>query len=583
MPRVAPPPLAPRRWRCWRWRWAWRWRFGAPDQQLGAGRVLGGGARGQRRARPDAARPARGLRRRAVRRAWPPTPACSWPARCSRSTPTRARRRPPRGRARAGHRRAAVAPLAPGTAAAAGRRRGPAGLPRPRAAVPQRRRARAAGLADGAPLALQSGPAGSRCAWPAAWPPAAAAGGDGHRRRAGSGSACAGPAVAHRPAAGPGADGRALLRGWRCRRACRPVAPTTPSSACPTCRAPTASTSRCWRWWRCSSAPSWCSRWSRCRWRSARRPSRCWACWAHRARAPQLVLAECALLGAAGSALGLALGAGWRRRRCAAGRRPGRRLLPRHRAALQWRWRGRWLRGAGHAAALVGGWWPARQAERLAPAQALKGLGTRDARAPPAWPGAGAAGAGRALALCAAGAGLPLAAYAGGGGAAVRRRGAGAGGRARAAGAACRPPGALPLLALQRARFQRRTATAAVAGVVASLALSVALTVMVRASATASATWLDSVLPADLYARSAATSAAAEQAWLPPEFVQPPPPRCPAWRGCRPRATARCSWPRPAGGDADRAAAGATPKRCRCWTAAAAAPGEVACTSARRW
>ena len=43
------------------------------------------------------------------------------------------------------------------------------------------------------------------------------------------------------------------------------------------------------------------------------------------------------------------------------------------------------------------------------------------------------------------------------------------------------PParGALPLLALQRARFQRRTATAAVAGVVASLALSVALTVMV--------------------------------------------------------------------------------------------------------
>ena len=83
------------------------------------------------------------------------------------------------------------------------------------------------------------------------------------------------------------------------------------------------------------------------------------------------------------------------------------------------------------------------------------------------------------------------------------------------------PPqrGALPLLALQRARFQRRTATAAVAGVVASLALSVALTVMVTSFRAGVSDWLDSVLPADLYARSAATSATSEQAWLPPEFL----------------------------------------------------------------
>jgi putative ABC transport system permease protein len=78
---------------------------------------------------------------------------------------------------------------------------------------------------------------------------------------------------------------------------------------------------------------------------------------------------------------------------------------------------------------------------------------------------------------------------------------------------------ALPLLALQRARFQRRTATAAVAGVVASLALSVALTVMVASFRDGVSAWLATVLPADLYGRSAATGSTAEQAWLPPEFA----------------------------------------------------------------
>ena len=72
----------------------------------------------------------------------------------------------------------------------------------------------------------------------------------------------------------------------------------------------------------------------------------------------------------------------------------------------------------------------------------------------------------------------------------------------------------LVLLAVQRARHQRHTATIAVAGVVASLALSVALTVMVASFRDSVTQWLDTVLPADLYARSAATSAAAEQAWF---------------------------------------------------------------------
>ncbi len=79
--------------------------------------------------------------------------------------------------------------------------------------------------------------------------------------------------------------------------------------------------------------------------------------------------------------------------------------------------------------------------------------------------------------------------------------------------------GALPLLALQRARFQRRTATAAVAGVVASLALSVALTVMVASFRDGVSQWLATVLPADLYARTASSSGAAEQAWLPADFA----------------------------------------------------------------
>jgi putative ABC transport system permease protein len=52
-----------------------------------------------------------------------------------------------------------------------------------------------------------------------------------------------------------------------------------------------------------------------------------------------------------------------------------------------------------------------------------------------------------------------------------------------------------------------------VAGVVDSLALSVALTVMVASFRLSVSNWLDGVLPADLYARSAG-GAAAEQAWF---------------------------------------------------------------------
>jgi putative ABC transport system permease protein len=234
------------------------------------------------------------------------------------------------------------------------------------------------------------------------------------------------------------------------------------------------------------------------------------------------VLAECALLGVGGSGLGLALGAGLAAAalRVLAGDLGGG-YFPGITPALQIGPVGVLGFGLlGTLSALAGGWWPARQAERLAPAQALKGLGTPGGSAPPAWPGLGLMAAAVAAAFAPAIGGLPLAAYLSV--AALLFGGVALVPTVVHALLAAAPAvsGALPLLALQRARFQRRTATAAVAGVVASLALSVALTVMVASFRTGVSDWLAQVLPADLYARGAGTSAAADQAWLPPEFVE---------------------------------------------------------------
>jgi len=234
-----------------------------------------------------------------------------------------------------------------------------------------------------------------------------------------------------------------------------------------------------------------------------------------------LLLAECAALGAAGSAIGLGLGA----------------LL----AALALRWLGgdlgggyfpgvaptlRWDTPAafgfallGTVSALVGGWMPARRAESLSPAMALKGLGDAAAHAVPAWPGLALLVLGGVLAFLPPLGGLPLAAY-------LSVAALLFGGVALVPVAvrlllALLPATnrALMLLAVQRARFQRHTASAAVAGVVASLALSVALTVMVTSFRGGVADWLDQVLPADLYARSAGNSATSELAWLDPAFI----------------------------------------------------------------
>ena len=103
----------------------------------------------------------------------------------------------------------------------------------------------------------------------------------------------------------------------------------------------------------------------------------------------RLVLLECAGLGLAGSALGLAAGTGmaaaalrWLAGDLGGGYFPG--VTP----ALQWSWLGLAAFGAlGTAAAVVGGWVPALQAQRLQPARALKGLSSLEAPVSSAGPG----------------------------------------------------------------------------------------------------------------------------------------------------------------------------------------------------
>ena len=234
-----------------------------------------------------------------------------------------------------------------------------------------------------------------------------------------------------------------------------------------------------------------------------------------------LVLLECALIGFSGSVLGAALGAWlatfalqWLAGDLGGGYFPG--ITP----ALRFAWADALVFVAlGTLSAMVGGWVPARQAEQLSPAHALKGLGSMAGTVPPAWPGLVLWLTGALLALLPPIFGLPLAAYA-----AVAAILFGGVSLVPAVvhgllAAWPVPVHALSLLAWRRALFQRRTASAAVAGVVASLALSVALTVMVASFRGGVSAWLDDVLPADLYARTAQTSAAAEQAWFEPALV----------------------------------------------------------------
>ena len=239
-----------------------------------------------------------------------------------------------------------------------------------------------------------------------------------------------------------------------------------------------------------------------------------------------LVWAESALLGLAGSILGLALGTA-----LAAlalhliGGDLGGGYFPGVAPALQFSSvAALWYGGLGVVAAALGGWVPARAAQQLAPAQALKGMG--DVRPGSAvqpnlstWLGPSMLALSLPLALLPPVFNLPLAAYLS---VAMLLLG----------GIACVPPGVglllkgvappaqpLALLALERARHQRHTATIAVAGVVASLSLAVALTVMVASFRASVTQWLDTVLPADLYVRAAASPAAGDAVALPPALL----------------------------------------------------------------
>jgi len=242
----------------------------------------------------------------------------------------------------------------------------------------------------------------------------------------------------------------------------------------------------------------------------------------------RLVLAEAAVLGTVGSLLGLIGGSALALSALhGLGGDLGGGYFPGVAPSLRFDAAAAAIYGAlGVIAALVGAWLPARSAQRLAPAQGLKGLGdavTGEARGVARWSGPALMAAGALLALLPPIAGLPLAAYGAvalllvGGIACVP---AGVGLLLRAWPAPSRP---LALLAAERARRLRHGATIAVAGVVASLSLAVALTVMVASFRDAVTQWLAVVLPADLYVRTAPGSAGGRSgedgAWLPPAFV----------------------------------------------------------------
>ncbi len=232
---------------------------------------------------------------------------------------------------------------------------------------------------------------------------------------------------------------------------------------------------------------------------------------------------ESVLIGLIGSALGIALGAAlaWFALQRLGGDLGSGVFGGGSPPPLQWSSAAALLyAGLGVLAALLGGWQPSRQAERIAPALALKGLGGEGHGPRRGW--LGPLMLVTALALCFAPPvlDLPLAAYLAVallllGGIACVPAGV------DAVLARLRPPRQpLALLAVERTRDQRQQATVAVSGVIASLALSVALTVMVASFRDSVSDWLTQVLPADLYARTATSSSQAEAVYLEPALAE---------------------------------------------------------------
>ena len=241
----------------------------------------------------------------------------------------------------------------------------------------------------------------------------------------------------------------------------------------------------------------------------------------------RLVLAESLVLGVVGSAAGVALGtllAALALR--VLGGDLGGGYFAGVAPALQWSGLAAAGYGAlGVAAALAGGWWPARAAQALPAAQTLKGLGGA-----PVGQGSGRVSvalmaAGTLLAAAPPVMGVPVAAYVAialllvGGIGALPWLTAQVYDRL----APLLAQRLLPLLAVERARRMRGSAAVAISGVVASLSLAVALTVMVASFRDSVTHWLDQVLPADLYIRTTsggASTATGDTAYFTPDFVQ---------------------------------------------------------------
>lgn len=240
-----------------------------------------------------------------------------------------------------------------------------------------------------------------------------------------------------------------------------------------------------------------------------------------------LVLAESAALGLLGSVLGIALGTALAATALQLlGGDLGGGYFAGVQPALQWSAPAALVYGAlGVAAALAGGWWPARAAQQLPPAQTLKGLGTAASQADRGTLGLVLLAGGALLALAPPVGGVPLAAYVAIGLLLVGGIALLPWGMARLL-AALQPLAArhtLPLLALERARRMRGSAAIAVGGVVASLSLAVALTVMVASFRGSVTQWLDAVLPSPLYVRSAlaaSSTTGTEAALLPAGFAE---------------------------------------------------------------
>jgi putative ABC transport system permease protein len=238
----------------------------------------------------------------------------------------------------------------------------------------------------------------------------------------------------------------------------------------------------------------------------------------------RLVLVESVLLGAVGSVAGVALGTGLAALALRVlGGDLGGGYFPGAAPTLQWDGWGALAYGAlGAVAALLGGWWPARAVQQLPLAQTLKGLGVAARAGRSHWMSLALMGAGALLALLPPVGGIPLAAY--------------ASVALLLVGGITALPWAvallydrlaprvahrlLPLLAVERARRVRESAAVAVSGVVASLSLAVALTVMVASFRDSVTQWLDAVLPAGLYVRTATAPGTGDAAFLEPAFVQ---------------------------------------------------------------